>query len=189
MEEIKKEDKFIVLNKEHIGSFMNSNPKEAEKLLDSLKFFRDWLGRENSYIICNQDEPYAENVWNTILEGERDKVREEEQKKKEITCPFCGKFGLDKTKLTYEGDPLSNCRDCGGISFKGEEFPNYKYTDQTISELPSDKKPSEVNMGLWARIYKNVEYKFRSNHWPLFIGDMIRMATVEFWKQVEKNGK
>ena len=28
------------------------------------------LDNKNSYLICNQDEPYSETVWQTILAGE-----------------------------------------------------------------------------------------------------------------------
>ena len=44
----------------------------VEQLLEAIRSEREVDGRptDNKYIICNQDEPYAEKVWQTILEGE-----------------------------------------------------------------------------------------------------------------------
>lgn len=35
---------------------------------------------EHEYIVCNQDEPYAEMVWQMILDGERAKLEQEKTK-------------------------------------------------------------------------------------------------------------
>lgn len=32
---------------------------------------------KNRYIVCNQDEPYAQKVWEAILEGEKEKKEHE----------------------------------------------------------------------------------------------------------------
>lgn len=54
----------------------------------------------NQYIVCNQDEPYAEFVWQTILQGEQDKMfpydrdylndPEVDAILKQYPCPCCG---------------------------------------------------------------------------------------------------
>ena len=42
------------------------------ELLKRIRENRKIDGRptDNRYIVCNQDEPYAEEVWQTILKGE-----------------------------------------------------------------------------------------------------------------------
>ena len=77
MNEAKKEYKFFALvipAKDQLGFF--SLKPEAEPLLDNIGTayaqYRQSTGRKpyNKYIICNQDEPYAEEVWKVILAGE-----------------------------------------------------------------------------------------------------------------------
>lgn len=82
--EIKKENKFVTLiipNKDY-KEFIKRSP-EVEPLLnnieDAYNKFRFWKGKKlNTYIICNQDEPYAEDVWQTILQGEKNKQSEKQ---------------------------------------------------------------------------------------------------------------
>lgn len=84
----------------------------------------------NKYIICNQDEPYAERVWQTILQGERDKMfpsdrdyvndPEIEAILEQYPCPCCN--GRPLIEKGYVSIPQINdkasvfhviCSDCG----------------------------------------------------------------------------
>lgn len=83
----KKENKFFVLKQEDLDNYFSQYTKgvfttEAEqKYIDQIPFntvvkaignMRETEGkpRFNKYIVCNQDEPHAEEVWQTILKGE-----------------------------------------------------------------------------------------------------------------------
>ncbi len=85
------EEKFIVLNKKHINEYLKAwkkNPKTKNAFRENLivksiyniliAFKEDYefqTGKElnQEYIICNKDEPYAEDVLKVILEGENKK--------------------------------------------------------------------------------------------------------------------
>lgn len=66
----KKEEKFIVINKKYIDRL----PFELRLAFSFiLKRVDNYIPRNNKYIVCNQDEPYAEEVWQAILSGENQK--------------------------------------------------------------------------------------------------------------------
>jgi hypothetical protein len=67
---VKKENKFIVVKREHIENYLTD---EAQKELYNLLNNLPEKVRNNKYVVCNQDEPYAEAVWQMILDGERKK--------------------------------------------------------------------------------------------------------------------
>ena len=87
---IEKENKYIVIKRSDLDDFQLTaespfsglvsdrgdiliTPKEKEKMIEELKTFYnilDSIENENKYIVCNQDEPYAELVWQIILGGE-----------------------------------------------------------------------------------------------------------------------
>lgn len=87
---IYKEDKYVVIKQEdlkalqHIAEspltgfiggrfspYITSNEKEKiSSELQSLEDLLHRIGNENKYIVSNQDEPYAEVVWQVILGGE-----------------------------------------------------------------------------------------------------------------------
>lgn len=80
---VKKENKYFALiipNKDW-DEFMAAKP-EFEPLLNNISKayaeFRKGKGKNpyNNYIICNHDEPYAKEVWNTILRGEKMKNKD-----------------------------------------------------------------------------------------------------------------
>jgi hypothetical protein len=92
MKEVKKENKFFVLKKADMDEFMERYQKglfmdeegtaiqdAINKLVDGIGDMREQQGkpRFNAYVVCNQDEPYAEKVWQVILEGERSKVKQQ----------------------------------------------------------------------------------------------------------------
>jgi len=88
---IKKEEKFFVIKQSDIDEFYDRHlstsfpaflDDKAEQVSKWLTFLiadinkeriRDNKKIDNKYIVCNQDEPYAELVWQIILQGERDK--------------------------------------------------------------------------------------------------------------------
>ncbi len=72
-----KQDKYIVFKMDEVVYLSENNPdfEEAwEKIEDHIKALREFQKKppieDNKYIICNQDEPYAEKVMQAILEGE-----------------------------------------------------------------------------------------------------------------------
>lgn len=87
---IKKEDKYLVIKREDLEDLwyrvtlpsLNiedrgdtyTSPETKKQLFSDLealnRLLKGDLGNSNKYIICNQDEPYAELVWQIILGGE-----------------------------------------------------------------------------------------------------------------------
>jgi len=74
----KKENKYVVIKRDDLDNFFSNFTKglfttdEEEKYMDSLTW-KEVFGsvkNDNNYIVCNQDEPYAELVWKIILMGE-----------------------------------------------------------------------------------------------------------------------
>lgn len=80
MEEAKKENKYIILKREDVYNYFSqfssgifATDKE-EKYMSKVSFY-DVISEcekqnTNKYIIINQDEPYAELIWQIILIGE-----------------------------------------------------------------------------------------------------------------------
>lgn len=76
----KKENKFfaLIIPMKDYNGFIEMKP-EVEPLLSNISKayaqYRKSIGKKpyNEYIICNQDEPYAEEVWQIILKGEEKK--------------------------------------------------------------------------------------------------------------------
>ena len=90
MEKIKFEEKFIVINKKRFNEMFYAAKSESDKndteavennLIEAIgEFVREYeriTGNnfpDNKYLVCNQDEPYADTVKNIILQGEQQKV-------------------------------------------------------------------------------------------------------------------
>ena len=84
--EIKLEEKFIVLNKKRLdelneyASTFSSHPA-VKKLCRALDDFKEAYEADTEksmgqqYYVCNQDEPYADEVIRIILAGEEEKER------------------------------------------------------------------------------------------------------------------
>jgi len=74
----KKEDKYLVIKLEELDNFFSQFTKgifttdEEKKIMDKVtwKEVVDAVSNDNKYIVCNQDEPYADLVWKIILMGE-----------------------------------------------------------------------------------------------------------------------
>ena len=81
----KQMDKFIVFKKEDtIKYFSWSESVQLATLIKKLQQRRQKDGKSNNkYIVCNQDEPYAETVWQIILKGEAANEKESENQIKE----------------------------------------------------------------------------------------------------------
>jgi len=93
-EVIKKEDKFIVIKKENLDNLISEaeswglvpidgrgdsriSKESNDQVLADLEAFKRIMaaiGTDNNYVVCNQDEPYAEDIWQLILAGERKKL-------------------------------------------------------------------------------------------------------------------
>lgn len=76
-----KEIKFIVINEKHLEELRNAMEEgeecfaveQFEEAIDELRAtYEVVIGRplDQQYIVCNQDEPYAHKVLETILDGE-----------------------------------------------------------------------------------------------------------------------
>jgi hypothetical protein len=70
-----KEEKFLVFKSKDIVTLRLENADFRHALETVIRYyngFREKQGKNtrNKYIVCNQDEPYAEDVWQTILDGE-----------------------------------------------------------------------------------------------------------------------
>lgn len=66
----KKETKYLVMKIADVENFFTETEQEILECLMAK------LGNNHKYIICNQDEPYSEKVWNVILNGEDAKAQE-----------------------------------------------------------------------------------------------------------------
>ena len=75
-EMVKYEEKFLVINWKYLNIDLNKhNDEEVEALLDftnALKKLHNLslIPKENKYYVCNQDEPYSQQVIDVILAGE-----------------------------------------------------------------------------------------------------------------------
>ena len=78
---IKYEEKFFVINKKHLINV----PKEfRENFTTALSEIRPYLP-DNKYYVCNQDEPYAEDVLKLILFDEMQKQLAKNDNRKEFS--------------------------------------------------------------------------------------------------------
>ena len=71
----KDETKYLVLKWDDIKCYLSWNDQcMFQKFVEHINECRRQAGKSvNQYIICNQDEPYAEQVWRAILKGEESK--------------------------------------------------------------------------------------------------------------------
>lgn len=73
----KQYDKYLIIKWATIEKHLSINESEQfDILLDCARLRQQSAEnklRNNKYIICNQDEPYAEDVWQVILAGEAEK--------------------------------------------------------------------------------------------------------------------
>ena len=60
------DDKFIVINKKHLDQLSNKLRIGIRYKLEEILCHLP----ENKYIVCNQDEPYAEEIAKIILDNE-----------------------------------------------------------------------------------------------------------------------
>lgn len=97
-----KEIKYVVIKLSHLRTRLTV--EEQDILCTLLKK----LSNSNNYIVCNQDEPYADKVWQTILEGEDANLDNSK-------CPRCGSW----EGLKFPRGLETYCEDCG---WPGEEF-------------------------------------------------------------------
>lgn len=72
----RKETKYVVIKIDDIRNRLSQTEKYIlEMLLQQIDDEREKIGKPyNEYIVCNKDEPYAENVWQAILDGEDSKA-------------------------------------------------------------------------------------------------------------------
>ncbi len=79
--ELRKENhKFFICKKEDLDLVLNNNPllkRFFETICNLIKLERISQNKKpvNYYVACNLDEPYAEKVWDLIIEGEKEKAK------------------------------------------------------------------------------------------------------------------
>jgi len=79
----KKEEKYLVIKLKDLNRYFDQFTKglfttiDEQNIIDTLTWNEvlHALQNDNKYIVCNQDEPYAEEVWQTILKGENLKLK------------------------------------------------------------------------------------------------------------------
>lgn len=64
------EEKFIVINKKYLSQLPAGLFDRFSRVLTEMQQFLP----DNKYYVCNQDEPYAQQVIDIILAGENAKV-------------------------------------------------------------------------------------------------------------------
>lgn len=82
----KEHDKYLVMKWDYLLGFLTvEQVRDLTTLLNIANEERKRRGfPDNRYIVCNQDEPYAEKVWQMILDGEREKKAKEVTDEKHI---------------------------------------------------------------------------------------------------------
>jgi hypothetical protein len=95
------EDKFIVINRKHLPKVKEQNPNAYENFINGLHGIQDYLPT-HGYISCNMDEPYAQQVLQTILDGE--------DKKTNVKSEFTKYKRTNIAEMRYyiKGEDLSN---------------------------------------------------------------------------------
>lgn len=72
---VKKEHgKYVVIKVDDMREYLPSSViDELTDILELIAEGRTCAGKQryNNYVVCNQDEPYADDVWRLILQGER----------------------------------------------------------------------------------------------------------------------
>lgn len=66
----KKHGMYLVLKWDDINELSDCQRNHLRLIIMGIKRKRP---HDNKYIVCNQDEPYAEKVWQEILKGEDNK--------------------------------------------------------------------------------------------------------------------
>jgi hypothetical protein len=79
----KEYNKYVVFKREELEVVLGNQPllkRYFDTISSLVELYRITLRKKpyNNYIVCNQDEPYADKVWKLILDGE--KAKEEEHK-------------------------------------------------------------------------------------------------------------
>ena len=74
-EEFKKERKFVVLTLRDVAKYLDINDQSSlSNICAKVTKGRLADGKpENNYIVCNEDEQYAEKIWQEIANGEAKK--------------------------------------------------------------------------------------------------------------------
>lgn len=141
-----KEQKYFVLKIEDLRDVCDLEPlvaRELEHVIERYTAYRKFCRKDHDpqYIVCNQDEPYAEKVWRIILSGENEKegiddgcntvvmprtltaengaksaLIREFFEKREVRCPYC-----DDTDIADDGS--SACPYCNGAEVLQEKIP------------------------------------------------------------------
>ena len=69
MEVKQKEEKYLVLKLADIENYLSQRHKELlNECCDEIRLARLMVGKKlNHYIVVNEEEPYAEKVWDLVL--------------------------------------------------------------------------------------------------------------------------
>lgn len=74
-QEVRYEEKFFVIPYKDLELLSEEDQQKLKSVLEKIASERKAKGKEvNNYYVCNQDESYAEKVFNVIIEGEKEKL-------------------------------------------------------------------------------------------------------------------
>jgi len=95
------EKKFIVINVKDLRYLTEEHNQKLSEIIKAIQYGREKDGKKlNGYWVCNQDEPYAEQVKNIILAEQTD------------GCEKCDTFGGKKTFANQVCMPLNGKVQC-----------------------------------------------------------------------------
>ena len=122
-----KQELFIVLAQKRLERYFFPLGKAlvTQEKKDELAAFNKVLKAVNTghkYICCSQDEPYAQKVWQAILDGEKEKMLAISPNKK--SCGTCGGFTL------VDGD--TGVGECAMVKNTGGDGLVHKDTDGCV---------------------------------------------------------
>ena len=88
MSKVKKENKYLVIKWDDVNKYLTADEQgEMDGILNMIDKGRRKADKspldQNKYLIVNQDEPYADLVWQIIIMGEKAKEYDEANRKKE----------------------------------------------------------------------------------------------------------
>jgi len=94
MAKFERYNKYLVLKLEDIENFTNNEQKKwLSRIQYSIRSHRLAHGKkDNSYVVVNEDQPYAEKVWVLIQEQWE---REEKERQTTRKCSNCGWEGKE----------------------------------------------------------------------------------------------
>jgi hypothetical protein len=84
----KEHNKYFVINKDHLAQMARVNPEVSDAITllatEYTKFLSDTNRKAHSFLVINQDEPYASEVWDLVLMHEEAKQKAQEDTQEQL---------------------------------------------------------------------------------------------------------